>query len=80
MDRGREEESLSSLSNPSQAVADNRTQKLTFEKHICNLPGNIRDRGDMIKVIYLKRECKRKMVGREPLKFFPGCYDINSAT
>lgn len=43
---------------PFQAVADNRSLKFAFTKHSCNLPGNTRDKGKMIKVIYLKSECK----------------------
>lgn len=63
----------------SQAVADNRIRKFAFEKHSCNLPGNVRDKSKMIKVICLKSECKCKMGGREPLELFPGRYDISSA-
>lgn len=46
---------------PSQAEAEDRTQKFAFEKHSCDLPGNIRDKGKMIKVIYLKSDCKSKI-------------------
>lgn len=52
---------------PSQAVADNRTRKFAFEKHSSDLPGSVRNKDKMIRVIYLKSECKHKMVDREPL-------------
>lgn len=61
------------------AVANNRTRKVAFENHSCSLPGNIRDEGEMVKAIYLKSECKCKMIGNH-LNSPQGHYGLNSAT
>lgn len=76
---GSGEGSLSSLSNSFPSCSWQQDSKITFGKHSRYLVGNIKDKDKMIRVIYLKSECKRKMVGREPLELFPGWYDINSA-
>lgn len=61
------------------AVANNRTRKVAFENQSCSLPGNIRDEGEMVKAIYLKSECKPKMV-ESHLNICQGHYGLNGAT
>jgi len=64
---------------PPSAVANNRTQKVAFEIHSCNLPGNIMDKDEMVKAISLKSECKCETVGRH-LDSSQWYYGLNSAT
>lgn len=63
---------------PSLCCGQQRDSESSFEKHGCNLPGNIRDKGELVKVSYLKSECKHKMA-RSHLDSSRGHYGLNSA-
>lgn len=64
---------------PSAVNNNNRTRKVALGDHSCNLSGNIRDKGEMVKAIYLKSEWKHKMVGSH-INCSQGPYGLNSAT